>query len=114
MAKPFGAICNLDCSYCYYLGKKEMYPASESFRMSDEVLEQYIRQYIDSQDTEEITFVWQGGEPTLLGLGFFEKALALQDDTATDAKSPTRSRPTEPISPTSGASFFTGTVFSSA
>lgn len=78
MAKPFGAICNLECSYCYYLGKKEMYPASESFRMSDPVLDQYIRQYIDSQDTEEVTFVWQGGEPTLLGLGFFEKALELQ------------------------------------
>lgn len=78
MAKPFGAICNLDCSYCYYLSKKEMYPVSESFRMPDPVLDQYIRQYIDSQDTEEVTFVWQGGEPTLLGQGFFEKALELQ------------------------------------
>ncbi len=83
--------------------------------MSDEVLEQYIRQYIDSQDTEEITFVWQGGEPTLLGQVFFEKALDFQPGMVTGARSAIRSRPTEPTSRTSGvANFSIATIFSSA
>lgn len=80
IAKPIGAICNLDCEYCYYLEKEDLYPDTNSFKMSGEVLESYIRQYIHSQPfgTKEVTFVWQGGEPTLLGLPFFRKAFALQ------------------------------------
>lgn len=77
MTKPRGAICNLDCAYCYYLGKENLYPGS-SFRMSEEVLESYIRQYIASQRVPEVTFAWQGGEPTLMGLEFYRKAVELQ------------------------------------
>jgi uncharacterized protein len=77
MAKPRGPICNLDCSYCYYLAKDELYPASD-FRMPPTVLERFTEQYIDGQDTPEVTFAWQGGEPTLLGLDFFRSAVELQ------------------------------------
>ncbi|MBT5873356.1 MAG: anaerobic sulfatase maturase [Candidatus Latescibacteria bacterium] len=78
MMKPRGAICNLDCEYCYFLSKESLYPGSE-FRMSDELLENYIKQYIDAQQIPEVTFAWQGGEPTLMGLEFFEKAVAIQE-----------------------------------
>ena len=77
MLKPRGAICNLDCSYCYYLKKEELYPGS-SFRMSSEVLEEFTRQYIEAQPVPEVIFGWQGGEPLLMGLDFFKEALALQ------------------------------------
>jgi uncharacterized protein len=77
MAKPRGAICNLDCSYCYYSSKKDLYAGSQ-FRMSEDVLEKYTRQYIEYQHVPEVTFAWQGGEPTLLGLDFFDKALRYQ------------------------------------
>ena len=77
MVKPRGAICNLDCKYCYFLQKEELYPGSQ-FRMPLEVLRSYTRQYIDAQNIPEVTFAWQGGEPTLMGLGFFETAVKLQ------------------------------------
>ncbi|MFW5973485.1 MAG: radical SAM protein, partial [Bacteroidota bacterium] len=77
MCKPRGAICNLDCAYCYYLEKEDLYPGA-TFRMSDEVLEAYVRQYIASQFVPEVTFAWQGGEPTLMGLDFFERAVFFQ------------------------------------
>ncbi len=77
MMKPRGAICNLDCKYCYFLAKEDLYPGS-SFRMSDDLLEEYIRQYIEAQQVPEVTFAWQGGEPTLMGLEFFQKAIELQ------------------------------------
>lgn len=77
MTKPRGAICNLDCQYCYFLRKENLYPDSH-FRMTDEVLEEYTRQYIESQKSEEVTFAWQGGEPTLMGLDFFRRAVELQ------------------------------------
>lgn len=74
MAKPRGAICNLDCAYCFFLSKEKLYPES-SFRMSDEALKAYLKQYIQSQPTiAEITVTWQGGEPTLMGLDFFRRA----------------------------------------
>lgn len=79
MSKPRGAICNLDCKYCYYLAKEQLYPGSR-FRMSDELLEQYIRQYMAAQRVPEVTFAWQGGEPTLMGLGFFQRAVELQQE----------------------------------
>ncbi len=78
MVKPVGPVCNLDCTYCYYLEKKKLYQGTASFRMADEVLESFTRQYLKSQDSPVVTFVWQGGEPTLLGKEFFEKALYYQ------------------------------------
>src|SRR5882672_946658 len=78
LTKPVGPICNLDCKYCFYLEKQKLYPGEHQWRMSDEVLEEYVRQYIESQPVKEINFAWQGGEPTLLGVGFFRKAVALQ------------------------------------
>jgi uncharacterized protein len=77
MLKPRGAICDLDCSYCYYLAKAELFPGS-GFRMSDEVLESFTRQYLQTQLSAEVTFGWQGGEPTLMGLDFYRKAVELQ------------------------------------
>lgn len=78
MAKPSGSTCNLDCNYCFYLHKEQLLEQDRDKGMSDEVLENFIRQYIESQDGEEIIFSWQGGEPTLMGLAFFEKVVALQ------------------------------------
>ena len=77
MLKPSGAICNLDCAYCYYLSKERLYTDSR-FRMSDPLLETFTRQYIESQRVSEVTFGWQGGEPTLMGLDFFRRALGFQ------------------------------------
>lgn len=80
IVKPIGAVCNLRCKYCYYLEKTDLFPGTKSFRMPDRVLEELTRQYIESQPEgmRELHFSWQGGEPTLLGLEFFRKALALQ------------------------------------
>ncbi len=78
MAKPIGPVCNLDCTYCYYLEKEKLFPQGENFRMKPDVLEEFIRQYIESQNTQEISFAWQGGEPTLLGLDYFQKVVELQ------------------------------------
>lgn len=80
MSKPIGPICNLDCEYCYYLHKEELYPSNKSWRMTTETLAEYIRQYINAQpaDSPEITFAWQGGEPTLLKLEFFQRVVEIQ------------------------------------
>jgi uncharacterized protein len=81
MAKPNGPRCNLDCTYCYYLEKERLYPDERKFRMPDNVLETYVRDYIAAQTATaaaEIWFSWQGGEPTLIGLEFFRRAVALQ------------------------------------
>src|SRR5471032_826160 len=78
MAKPVGALCNLDCGYCFYLEKESQYPARHRFRMQDDVLEAYVRRYIASVQAPVVEFTWQGGEPTLIGLDFFERAVALQ------------------------------------
>jgi len=79
MAKPHGPICNLDCTYCYYLEKEKLYTkGGRDFRMSDNVLETYIRQYIQAQPDQNVSFAWQGGEPTLLGIPFFERVVELQ------------------------------------
>jgi len=79
MAKPIGPLCNLDCKYCFYLEKEKLFPANENFKMTDEVLETYIRQYIGQQNLPEISFAWQGGEPTLLGVDYFRKIVAFQN-----------------------------------
>lgn len=78
MTKPMGPLCNLDCHYCFYLEKARLFPANERFKMSDELLEVYIRDYIAAQPGPDVSFAWQGGEPTLAGVGFFKKAVALQ------------------------------------
>jgi len=76
LAKPTGAICNLDCAYCFFLDKEVFYPDSK-FRMSDDVLEAYIRQLIESHQTNRVTIAWQGGEPTLMGLDFYRRVMVL-------------------------------------
>ena len=78
MAKPVGPVCNLNCTYCYYLEKEKLFPRQSIFKMSDEVLERYIQNYIESQQVPEVLFGWQGGEPTLAGIPFFKKAVQLQ------------------------------------
>ena len=78
MTKPIGPICNLDCEYCFYLDKEELYPETRSFRMDDAVLENYVKQYIEAQEVNEVTFAWQGGEPTLMGVDFFRQAIRYQ------------------------------------
>lgn len=74
MVKPVGALCNLDCKYCFYLSKTRLYPGS-GFHMNDELLEAYIRQYVAAQQVPEATIAWQGGEPTLMGLDFFKRSV---------------------------------------
>jgi len=74
MAKPTGAICNLDCAYCFFLSKEQLYPGS-NFRMTDEVMENYVRQTIEAHSTPEVTIAWQGGEPTLMGLDFYRRVM---------------------------------------
>jgi uncharacterized protein len=76
LAKPTGAVCNLDCKYCFFLSKDALYPGSK-FRMADEILEEYVRQMIESQRSPQVTIAWQGGEPTLMGIDFFRRASAL-------------------------------------
>ncbi|MAF50348.1 MAG: anaerobic sulfatase maturase [Rhodospirillales bacterium] len=78
MAKPIGPSCNLDCAYCYYTEKNRLYPDTRRFRMDDETLEIFIRDYIAASDGREITFSWQGGEPTLLGRSFFRRVVELE------------------------------------
>ena len=78
MTKPTGPLCNLDCKYCFYLEKEHLYPGRTEWAMPPDVLESYIRQYIESQQTPEVTFAWQGGEPTLLGVDYFRNIFALQ------------------------------------
>ncbi|MFQ5635991.1 MAG: anaerobic sulfatase maturase [Gammaproteobacteria bacterium] len=82
MAKPIGPRCNIDCTYCYYLDKEKLYPETKKFRMPDKVLERFIGDYISSQTEgggKEIDFCWQGGEPTILGVEYFRKVMALQE-----------------------------------
>lgn len=78
LAKPTGSTCNLNCDYCFYLKKEAFYPGSR-FRMSDEVLENYISQLIESHRNDTVTVAWQGGEPTLMGIDFYRRAIALQE-----------------------------------
>jgi serine-type anaerobic sulfatase-maturating enzyme len=77
LAKPTGAICNLNCAYCFCLSKEQLYPGSR-FRMTDEVLESYLRQVIESQPGPEVTVSWQGGEPTLMGLDFYRRSIEIE------------------------------------
>lgn len=74
LAKPTGAVCNLDCKYCFFLSKEMLYPGSR-FRMADELLESYIKQLLEAHQVPEVTIAWQGGEPTLMGLDFFKRSV---------------------------------------
>jgi uncharacterized protein len=78
VAKPIGPMCNLNCEYCFYLEKQALFAPGEQYRMSDEVLSAFVSNYITSQPTPIVEFVWQGGEPTLLGLDFFKRVIELQ------------------------------------
>ena len=78
LAKPTGPICNLDCEYCFFLSKEALYPG-DRFRMSDELLDTYLRQFMGANPDGEITIAWQGGEPTLMGVDFFRRAVALAE-----------------------------------
>jgi uncharacterized protein len=77
LAKPTGAACNLACAYCFFLDKELLYPDSR-FRMSDEVLEAYIRQLVEAHGGNQVTVAWQGGEPTLMGVDFYRRSIELQ------------------------------------
>jgi uncharacterized protein len=76
LAKPTGARCNLNCAYCFFLSKEELYPESQ-FRMTDEVLERYITSLFEAQPGKDVQIAWQGGEPTLMGIEFYERAVAI-------------------------------------
>jgi uncharacterized protein len=79
LAKPTGAVCNLDCSYCFFLSKEMLYPGSR-FRMADELLEAYVKQLIEAHaGVPEVAIAWQGGEPTLMGVDFFRRSLELAE-----------------------------------
>ena len=82
MVKCVGPVCNLDCDYCYYLDKNALYPdkkfSLQGFRMNEQVLEKLIRDVITSQPQKRIEFIWHGGEPTLLGIDYFQKIVDLQ------------------------------------
>ncbi len=104
MSKPTGAICNLDCEYCFFLSKDELYPGS-GFRMPPDVHEAYIAQLLAAQrGVDEVVVAFQGGEPTLMGLDFFRRTLELERRTRRrGSASSTRCRPTRRCSTTSGA-----------
>jgi uncharacterized protein len=76
LAKPTGAVCNLDCTYCFFLSKEALYPGSR-FRMADDTLELYLKQLLEAHATPTVTIAWQGGEPTLMGLDFFRRSIEL-------------------------------------
>lgn len=78
MVKPSGSECNIDCDYCFYLHKADLLDHQPHSRITDELLEQHIRQYIESQTGQEVVFSWQGGEPTLMGIDFFKRVVQLQ------------------------------------
>ena len=78
MLKPAGAHCNLACKYCYYLEKNKLYPTVQRHLMSDEMLEQFTREYIEAQTMNQVLFTWHGGEPLLRSIDFYRKAISLQ------------------------------------
>lgn len=78
MLKPASAHCNLACKYCYYLEKNKLYPTAQRHLMSDEMLEQFTREYIEAQTMNQVLFTWHGGEPLLRSIDFYRKALSLQ------------------------------------
>jgi uncharacterized protein len=89
LAKPIGPICNLGCKYCFYLEKEKLYTGNTKISdwiLREDILEEFIRQYISSQPARVVSFAWQGGEPTLLGVDYFRKIIALQQKHAKGKK----------------------------
>ena len=87
MLKPVGAVCNLACDYCYYLEKSKLYKENPKHVMSEELLEKFIEQYINSQTMPQILFTWHGGETLMRPLSFYKKAMELQKKYSRDRKS---------------------------
>src|SRR5436190_14074851 len=114
LAKPTGAVCNLDCSYCFFLSKEMLYPGSR-FRMADELLETYVRQLVEAQVGAPVVEVaWQGGEPTLMDWRSSGGRSSWSTATCNRATArPTRSRPTAPSSTPSGRPSSASTTCSS-
>ena len=112
LAKPTGAVCNLDCDYCFFLSKQMLYPGSR-FRMADELLETYIRQLIEAHARVPVVQVaWQGGEPTLMGVEFFRRSVELVNHYLRPGqRADTRSRQTGRSSTRSGRSSSPNTTF---
>lgn len=80
MAKPSGSVCNVDCTYCFYLEKEHLYPERKSrWKMDTVTLENYIQKHLAAQNHDVVDFLWQGGEPTLLGIDYFREAIRLQE-----------------------------------
>ena len=111
MVKPVGPVCNLDCTYCYYLHEKELLPQPPAERPWDELLMELIRQSIEGQDIDTVAFSWHGGEPLLAGIDFYRRAVGLSGATPAENASRTTSRPTACCWTTSGASFSSSTIF---
>ena len=86
MAKPVGPLCNIACKYCFYVEKENLYGKKSAWAMPEEVLESYVRQLIEAQDNPVISFAWQGGEPTLLGVEYFRRVVELQKKYANGKK----------------------------
>ena len=112
MLKPVGAACNLRCEYCYYLEKSNLYRDAQKRVLSEEMLEQFTKEYIEAQTSPDILFTWHGGEPLMRPLSFYRKAVELQRKVRADAY-PTRYRPTARCSTTSGAASCARTTGSS-
>ena len=111
MLKPVGAVCNLACDYCYYLEKSKLYVNNPKHVMSDELLEKFIEEYINSQTMPQVLFTWHGGETLMRPLAFYKKAMELQKKYANvDGRLTTAYKPTEHCSPTNGASSSVKTI----
>ena len=110
MLKPAGSACNLDCHYCYYLDKAVQYGGRQAV-MSDELLELYVKQYIEANEVPTVQFCWHGGEPLLLGVDFYRKAMDFQQKYADGRRSRTSSRPTARWFTRRGATSLPGTIF---
>lgn len=95
MAKPSGSLCNLQCDYCYYSGKKSVGRDAE-VPMNDKILEEFVKQYIQTNASQVVVFNWQGGEPLMAGKSFYEKAMVFQQKYAGKKGSKTPFRQTEP------------------
>lgn len=114
LAKPSGSTCNIDCAYCFFLSKEALYP-NEKHRMSDETLEAYISQLLDSHRTPSVTVAWQGGEPTLMKVEFFRRSVELVEKYRVPGRPfSTPFRRTEFCSTMSGAISSRNTTFWSA
>ena len=78
MLKPAGSLCNLRCKYCYYLEKDKLYKQCKNHVISDELLEKFIKEYIEAQTTPQVLFTWHGGETLMRPISFYKRALELQ------------------------------------